>query len=378
MLSLLESRLHTEGYPSGRRRRFFDDLERNPESLGCVDCSHRGVCGGLHVESAFDCLDYCCRRPASCDSVCVVNPSRFVRRLREVEGFEFDSIPRSHPIPRPALPNLIPLVYHGSSRTIQFIAPTVALSLYSLIDRRAEELKYLSRELLCQAFRICPQSPLLITGTHSDPSLERWWGFGPQRKKILHQLAGIGIAAITTPNFSLFSNTPRWDDLHSMKRIAITWQEMMAAGLPSGLHVNARTDHDWCRWRDFINQRPEVNLLAFEFATGASNPERKRWYTDQLCRLATDVDRPLTLVIRGGTSVVSQLRESYAAVSLVDTTPFIKAIRRQRASLRTGGGIDWESMAGNGIVSVDELLAHNYRAVSGHRLAPHTGCPHRD
>ena len=330
------------------------------------------------MKSAFDCLDYCCRRPESCDSVCVVNRSQFVRRLREVEGFIFDSIPCSRPIPRPTLPDLIPLVYHGSSRTVPFIAPTVALSLYSLIDRRAEELKYLSRDLLCQAFRICPQTPLVVTGTDDDRSLERWWGLGPKRKKILQQLAGIGIAAITTPNFSLFSNTPRWDDLHSMKRIAITWQEMMATGLPSGLHVNARTDHDWSRWRDFIGRRPEVNLLAFEFATGASSPERMRWYTDQLCRLATDVNRPLTLVIRGGTSVVSQLRESYAAVSLVDTTPFIKAVHRQRASLRSGGGIDWHSMAGNGIVSVDELLAHNYLAVSGRQSAPHTGYPRRN
>ena len=43
---------------------------------------------------------------------------------------------------------------------------------------------------------------------------------------------------------------------------------MAAAGL-SPPHVNGRTEQDYARWGDLIAERPEIEILAFEFATGA-------------------------------------------------------------------------------------------------------------
>jgi hypothetical protein len=54
----------------------------------------------------------------------------------------------------------------------------------------------------------------------------------------------------TTPNYSLFVDRPRWDDLHAMKRIAIVHGEFLEAGMPGALHVNGRTDRDFERWRN--------------------------------------------------------------------------------------------------------------------------------
>ena len=357
------------GYWSGQPKQFFDDRERHALALGCTSCPYLDICGGIHVDSgAFDCLGYCCQRPETCDGICVKNTTRFVARTREVGGFEFDDIPRCGPLPRPALPYVVPLVYHGSSRASPFSAPTIALPLYGLFDRKSGRLKYPNRQSLCDAYRISPESSLLVTGTHFDQSLERWWSLGRKRKEILAQLSDIGVAAVTSPNFSLFSNTPRWDDLHSMKRIAITWQEVLQAGLPSGLHLNARTNHDWARWSEFIATRPEVNLLAFEFATGAKTPDRMEWFADRLCDLADEVGRAFTLVCRGGAPVIGKLRESYTVCS-VDSTSFMKAVKRQRGEHRAKGGIEWQSTRGNGSVSVDELLAHNYSIVTEDHLA---------
>ena len=300
---------------AGDAPKLLDDSDRYPLSLGCTACPHQRACGGMHIgPGVFDCLDYCCGVSTRCDSVCVRNVDSFVDRVREIDGFSLDDIPRTQPVPPSRLPALVPLVYHGSSRRSAFDAPAVALSLYSLLDRATGELKYSNREHLCDAFRISMRAALLITGTHDDRPLERWWARGPIRKKLLDQLAEIGIAAITSPNFSLFSDTPRWDDLHAMKRIAITWQEMQSAGLLAGLHVNARTAFDWHRWREFVSSRPEVSVLAFEFATGARYAKRSLWYAAHLRRLADEVGRPLTIVIRGGAAVVSHLRKSYASV----------------------------------------------------------------
>src|SRR5207249_4165551 len=51
---------------------------------------------------------------------------------------------------------------------------------------------------------------------------------------------------------SMFLDVPRWDNLHNMKRIALCWSELVSRGLPTSLHLNARTDRDWERWIEFI------------------------------------------------------------------------------------------------------------------------------
>lgn len=352
------------GRTGARRARgspFADDPVRNPQSLGCGVCPDRPLCGGLHVRSgAFDCLAYCCGAPGTCDNVCPNDVPSYVDRVREVDGFELDSLPRLPERERPVLPAYVPLVYHASKRAVDFAPPAVALPLYALLNRRTGDLRYRRRRALCEKFRISTTSAIVLTGTDHDAPLERWWGYGEKRAEILEGLVRLGITAVTTPNYSLFTDVPRWDNLHAMKRIAITWQEMVSVGLATALHVNARATQDWRRWRDFIGERPEVNCLAFEFATGAGNAPRLDWHADQLCRLADEVRRPLTLIVRGGRAVLDQLRVSYASVCLVDPTPFLKAVHRQMAEPGENGRPQWRSRKGRDPRIVAELLDHNF------------------
>jgi hypothetical protein len=116
--------------------------------------------------------------------------------------------------------------------------------------------------------------------------LERWWLFGSDRVEAIRALKKLNISLVTAPNYSLFTDQPRWDDLHSMKRIALVHQEFLNEGMPAALHVNARTERDWERWREFIVARPEITDLAFEFATGAGWAGRLDWHAEQLSHLA--------------------------------------------------------------------------------------------
>lgn len=362
-----------------RGARYWDDPAVNPQALGCGACRDRVLCGGLHVRTgAFNCLAYCCDEPGACDNVCPNDVSSFVARVREINGFDLEIIPRSRERERPVLPAYVPLVYGASGRTVEFAPPVVALPFHRLIDRRAEALRYSRRSALCDAFRISRRTAIVLTATDCDDPLERWWGYGKKRRIMLEGLAQLGIAAVTTPNYSLFSNVPRWDNLHAMKRIAITWHEMVSSGLAAALHVNARAVHDWRRWRDFVGERPEVNCLGFEFGTGAGRPPRLHWHADQLCRLADEVRRPLTLIVRGGKAVLDQLRESYADVCFIDATPFMKAVKRQMAWRGENGRPNWRSMAGRddpGIVA--ELLEHNYLELAGrHGSGPESRYAH--
>ena len=171
---------------------------------------------------------------------------------------------------------------------------------------------------------------------------------------------------MTTPNFSLFTDRPRWDDIHSMKRIAITHEEFLREGLAAALHVDARTERDWERWTNYILQRSEVTHVAFEFATGAGQIGRMNWHAEQLGKLAEGVGRPLHLVVRKiGGNVLPRLVSAFAQTTVLDTTSFMKTVRRQRAIKTESGGIKWESSPTVPNAPVDELLTHNWSVVSG-------------
>lgn len=350
-----------------RERKFWHDRSKHTPSLGCGVCPDRDTCGGLSIERAFyDCLDNCCRQPEECDAVCRNKPREFAQRVREVGGFGLDNIPRVVRLPEPPLPQVIPVLFHGSSREAPFAAPAVCLPLFAIIARHRGAQRHADARTVAGAFRFRVGTPAILTGTANDRPLERWWSLGPVRLEEIRRLREFGVVLVTTPNFSLFTDRPRWDDIHSMKRIAITHEEFLREGLAAALHVNARTERDWERWTNYILQRSEVTHVAFEFATGAGQIGRMNWHAEQLCKLAEGVGRPLHLVVRKiGGNVLPRLVSAFAQTTVLDTTSFMKTVRRQRAIKTESGGIKWESSPTVPNAPVDELLTHNWSVVSG-------------
>src|SRR3546814_1970131 len=150
-----------------------------------------------------------------------------------------------------------------------------------------------------------PKARLVVSGVARDKKIERYWA-AKDRPPMLQQLAALDIALITPPNYSVLTDVPRTDNLHAMKRILMATVEMMQAGLPTALHANARTERDFERWGELIAERPEIQYLAFEFATGAGRGERRAWHVAQLTALAARVPPRLGLVVRGGMRVLEQ------------------------------------------------------------------------
>ena len=355
---------HSRNYR--RERQFWHDGRNYTSSLGCGICPDRRTCGGLCTERAFyDCLDSCCRQPESCDAVCRAKPREFAQRVREVGGFEFDNIPRATKVPALTLPRVVPVLFHGSSRQMPFIAPTVCLPLYAIIARHGATPRYANTTELPDRFRFQPGTPMILTGTANDRPLERWWSLGPVRLDEVRRLRDLGVVLVTTPNFSLFTDRPRWDDMHSMKRIAITHEEFLREGMAAALHVNARTERDWERWTEYITQRDEVTHVAFEFSTGAGWSGRMNWHAKHLAMLAHDVGRPLHLVVRKiSGDILPWLVSAFDRTTVLDTTSFMKTIRRQRAIETASGRIDWESSPTVQNAPLDKLLTHNWSVVS--------------
>lgn len=354
-------------------QRLLDEAVKNPPALGCLTCPDYGVCGGLHIEAGvFDCTDLCaCADPAQCDMVCRNKPDQFFNRYQEVSGFDLGTIQRVAARPIPDLPAVIPLIPHKYSRRHILPEPVVALSLYDLFHMGTGEPLVRTRAELAARFLIPEDAILVVTGVDRDIKLEAWWGF-EKRDALIRALRDLGVALVTGPNFSLFTDTPRPDNLHSIKRIAISWAELMAGGVPAALHLNARTDHDYRRWAQFIRERPEVTAVAFEFGTGAGYRGRIDWHVDRLCALARQVRRPLTLVVRGGLPALERLRAVFDQVILIETDAFPRTRSRRRAVIDASGRLRWKRVTTERGAPLDELLAHN---IATHRAYLMTTSP---
>ena len=332
-----------------------------PLALGCTVCPDLDLCGGLRIEGgAFDCraLCSCASKRQKCSGVCRGDHRTFVRRVREIGGFAFDDVPYRTPLPVPALPEYVPLIYNGTNRRTTLRCDTVAVPLLSLFNRASGTGRFDNREEMLVFFRLSPGTRVIVTGVDIDRSLERWWSFG-DRPRLINSLRSLGVEMVTAPNFSLFTNVTRHDNLHNMKRIALTWAEFMAGGIPCALHVNARTDTDYRRWSDFVAEREDVSLLAFEFTTGTRSPVRGGYHRDQLLALAAQARRPLHLVLRGGRPHLRELTAGFASVSVIDADPYIKTKYRQRAQFRIGADITWRRSPTPKGQPLDALLHHN-------------------
>lgn len=345
-------------------QRLWDDATRHAPSLGCPTCLEHDRCGGVHTDAGIiDCQDLCsCRDKNKCDMVCRFNPRQFVARMREVGGLGFENVPRAPANGIPELPPIVPFVDHRYGRAATLDEPVVSISLYELVNLTTGKPHVTSRAELATRFLIPEGATIIITGVDKDSPIERWWEF-KERATILDALKALNVALVTTPNYSVLTDVPRTDNLHAMKRILLVWNEMAAAGLPAALHVNGRTQHDYVRWAELIAERPEIEFLAFEFATGCGRGERIDWHVAQLCALADHVGRPLALVIRGGGRKLDALRRHFTRVSLIDTEAFSRTIRRRRAYLNESGLLKWAKFPTPEGAPIDDLLAHNVALV---------------
>ncbi len=332
-------------------------------SMGCVSCRHLQICGGLYTKGdLFSCHDLCCNKPESCETVCEKKVSLYIESRREVHGFDLDTVPRTTRLQSPSLPSHIPLVYHGTGREDPFDADAVCLPLSRLLPH-IKTLK--TPEELALHFRFTPTAKVIVSGVDRDPEIERWWGKTSQKAGLIKRLKDLGIAMITSPNYSLFTNVPRVNDMHNMKRIAIVHSEFLLGGLPAALHVNARTERDWERWAEFLSLREEITHVSVEFATGARVEDRKAWHVEQLITLARAVGRPLSLVIRGAYGFHDRIAKEFKELIWLDATPFFKTQSRQRAYFDVENAkLKWRSSPTAPGELLDELLQHNWRMLS--------------
>lgn len=365
MLTQVDAKEPNSARSLRRERRLWHDAGRNSPSLGCLRCPERALCGGICVAAPyFDCFTYCCGNKDGCTSICRANPVLFARRLWEVGGLDLANVPRALLLTAPELPRVGTVLFHGKSRSEAAAPRMAALPLSTMFDRRDGSPRYDTSAHLRDAFRLTPETPVMLTGTEDDPPLERWWELGAAKRcELIGAMHAAGISFVTTPNYSLIVNAPRWDDLYAMKRIGLVYSEFLSAGMPAALHVNGRTDTDFRRWAEFIAAREEVTHIAYEFTTGTGRAGRREQHAAWLGGLAADVGRPLHLIVRGGLDLLAHLAGWFARVTVLETDSFMRTMMRRRATFGENGQLGWKTSPTEPGAPLDEMYRANVEAV---------------
>lgn len=155
--------------------------------------------------------------------------------------------------------------------------------------RRDGQHAFTSRAAVEAAYGIAPHTRILV-GSGPDKPIEAWWQLSEKRLPTISAFRALGVALVTGPNYSMFTDEVRYNDMYNMKRIGMAWQEIVAGGVPGAYHLNARTAHDYRRLANFISAREEVTDVSFEFKTGAGWRQRRDFHLTELIQLAQRVE----------------------------------------------------------------------------------------
>lgn len=347
-----------------RERKLWQNEGAGTPSLGCIVCTEFKTCGGLVARAkSFDCMRHCCGGKPTCDIVCPRSPKKFCRSLREIDTFDLTNIQPANSIAHPKLPKIVPWIMHGKSHSALLDFEVVAIPFPKLFEKREGRTNFKSPEELRQHFKLSENTRIIVSGVAEDPPLEAWWGLGRRkRRELLKTFKANGIQFMTSPNFSLFTNRPRHDDLHAMKRIGISWKESFDAELPCALHVNGRTPRDFERWAEFVVRHPEIEYLSYEFGTGAGHPDRCLQHAAWVKSIATETGRSLGLVFRGHGELLSSFAQAFKNVVYIDTTSFMKSVNRQRLTPLGNDRFEWRPSPTEQWEPIDELFEANTSA----------------
>jgi len=317
-------------------------------------CPVQKSCWGCNSKCRITC------NPKTCQWTCPEKPQEFFRRWTEVGGYDTPPTPYLLPPTSLELPNYIPLIQHFYSFKNPLQISVAAVNTFDIL-RKLQKGGYATREEFLSSSKLNPNTALLLISVAKDSLLELYWS---NRKvdRLPEKLAQLGIQGITIPNFSYFSDAPPVHIRWNYRRLMIIADEFSQAGIGIIPHLNALSDGDWMGWQKLLQEQPHLKFVAKEFQTGARrNSTIGKKAIDELIRLQDMVGRSIHPIVIGGARYWYRLSQRFASFTVIDSTPFMKSINRQRIHSTPNGSIGSERAYLAKGEPIDNLWSENIR-----------------
>jgi Domain of unknown function (DUF4417) len=334
--------------------------QREIATSGCATCCWAAVCGGRHIHAndMFGCFDRChgnCSA-ASCDLTCPNNPDIFWRRWTEVGGLE--TFPH-HKFPAcngNLLPSYLSMIRSGMTMTRNLRSNFIALTLYevlvSLRGKRGYE--HIDRREFRKRWSLRADCRILVVGVGKDPKIE---GFYRKHRTLIPLLANLDLHAVTVPNFSYFSDSPRPHILYNRKRGLRVADKLIEHGIRVVPHFNAINWTDWVFWTELLRESPGLSVFCKEFQTGNRLKVNYERTVANMAQMQNDVGRNLHPIVIAGLKAIELLKQHFQTFTLIDSTPSIKAKNWQVLDESTSHGA--KLMRSPSSADLVKLLDHN-------------------
>jgi hypothetical protein len=340
-----------------------------PVCSSCAECILLPECGGLdgddYNKGCFQRCDSHCR-DRECDSVCPCAPVGFDDRWAEVHGICIPPAQCNPVLQAGSLPFYVPQVHHGSMRSRTLFEPIIAVPLAAIVRKQRGHLDVCasSHSDLCDKLSLSRRAKLILTCVSQDALIEEFW-MDHRYKGLLEKIRELDFLGVTVPNYSFMLDVPRSNSLYNLSRMFRMIERMSETGIPTIPHINASTKADWKKWTGFLQSFPNVVCFAAEFQTGLSQRERRGVYLRNLAEMIHALGRVMHPVVVGGTGGMADLRGMFEQFTLIDSTPFMKSMHRQKLQAASGNARPrWRPQKTSPGECLGALLAEN---ISTHR-----------
>lgn len=332
-------------------------------AASCPACVFFDRCGGIqNSRPLLNCFDQFCCGDGSCDNVCPYKPD-FAERLREINGLCFDDIPPLAQAEQ-TLPRYVPLIHHKYSRSRLLPLPYAALELYDLFRLSSGNYRCVVDEPddLRTHFRLASDTSIVLRGTAQDELLERYWSYR-KTDAVAQQIARLNVSLVIGPNFSTFLDAPRTDALFNRKRQLMCLAELTEAGVSVAPHLSATMPADWRFWANFLRNNSTLRHVALNCQTGYKSPKEGCKAISEIASIQQQIGRELALILVGGAQFTAFASARFKTVTLIDSEPFAKTMRR-RLMAPSNGIRRWNETWTLERQPLDDLLAENINSYS--------------
>jgi hypothetical protein len=271
--------------------------ETNACGLNCQLCPARARCGG---RSNF------CRLGACVD--CAANPlMRMDVRRSIVDHLGGLDLTWQRPVRhhQPAdLPDHLPVLVQAYADAVE--VPWVALHGGRVFGTTGRWITPKHRLPLRDVYRLAGKTKIALELYVEDRVLEGLWS---ARRTIIRELRGLGFDLILSPNFSVWRDHSRFEQLVQQRRAFAFYHELVEAGLPAIPDVGwSRFEPDGRLWAEWINSQPGLRAVSIFCGGRKIHAERRALLeTVEDVALFHRAVRPDVAFVLGGVHALNRL-----------------------------------------------------------------------